>query len=79
MAFKGIKTMPAGLLRYVMITFLCLSFVLTAIHVIVKAKSQKILLKSFEKKSLSKLDLYHEGVIRITSEKINDKLSTIKN
>jgi hypothetical protein len=78
MAFKRLGTIPAGLLKYVLMTFFCLSFVLTVIHVTIKAKSQKILLKNFEKKSLSKLDLYHEGVIRITSEKINDKLSTIK-
>ena len=41
--------------------------------------TQTLLLKNLERKSLSQLNLYHEGIKRITKEKIRNKLEVLTN
>lgn len=64
--------------RNMVLTFVGLLLLLFFLLITIKNTSRKILDRSFEKKSLSKLDLYQEGIARLTTEKITNKIKHIE-
>jgi len=59
-------------------TGIALLLLLFLLNVLIHSKSQELLLRYFETKSLSKLDIYHEGIKKFAQDKINDKKTIVE-